>query len=88
MRNDKIGDYVFIDVSDGVTMTPKIDHAVKRPYQALGQGQRTELLSSKQLVGLIESDRIAPASRLGQLFYWTFTKPSTVPSSAIVYCSK
>lgn len=50
------GNYVFIDVSDGVTRTSKLEHAVEVPYWVLGQDQHTLVIQSKELIERITVD--------------------------------
>lgn len=56
-------DYVLIDVSNGVTKTPKLEHGVEGPYCVLGQNQHTVAIQRKELVERITADRIVLAPR-------------------------
>lgn len=61
-----IFDYVFIDVSDGVTKASKLEHVVERFNLELKQDQDTMIIHSRELVEKIKADRVA-------LFPWRTT---------------
>lgn len=50
---------VFDDVSDCVTKTSKIKHAVKGSYRVLGQDRHTVVIQQKELFESITANRIA-----------------------------
>lgn len=52
---------MFIDVSDGVTKTPKLGRAVKSPYRVLGQNQQTIIIQCKEVVEVITAAKVALA---------------------------
>lgn len=59
----KTVNYVIINVSDGVSKTAELGHAVEEPCGALKQGQHTVVTQLKQLVERSTADRITLAPR-------------------------
>lgn len=55
----RTGDFVLIGVSNSVTKTPKLDHAVEGPYQVLRKDQNTVVIQRMELVGKSLADRVA-----------------------------
>lgn len=49
--------YVFSNLSDGVTKSPNLGHAVEGPFRLLKQVQHTMIIQRKELVKRIASDR-------------------------------
>lgn len=54
---------MFVDEPDGVTMTPKTEHAVQRPSRVLEYNQNMAVTQSEELVEWILADTVAIAPR-------------------------
>lgn len=58
----RISNYVFLDLLDGITVTPKLDHAAKKRYHVFGQDQYTVVIQRKELVQVSSDNSAALAS--------------------------
>lgn len=59
LNSIRTGEYVFIDISDDVTKTPKLGHTVEWFYRMLGQNQHTVVIQHKKLVQRHTTERVA-----------------------------
>lgn len=75
MKNQE---YVYIDVSDGVTKTPKLGHAGQAPYRVLVQVKHTVVIHRKELAERITDDGVALTSGT------TFMPPMPPESASVV----
>lgn len=46
----RTGHYAFIDISNGFTLTPKLENSVEKHHQIFGQNQHPVLIQSEKLV--------------------------------------